>query len=665
MMANFKTNLTTKRLQRLMIINAIIIFTVLMIIQFGVGVTKVHAQNETSDPKNDSDKNRRIKLAKTTATMPVSIKDLIDWEIEGNQYFNNKTVENERNFLLDNQVVKIPHYDIPIKLMKNLDRVTQSNKKTSLDLKQSFATLDAIQMGELSDNEFLQRMDQDILKTFVFKKDNEYFFRWIKNPDDKKYHKAVEELLSKNGYDNTPKEYFTAFRTSSRSYILKDPNAPKDHRYYPIFSMKVSTNSTGGPYKDKGIDSMFIFNEKVVDDNVAALLVANAKKRKSLKILTENGFFTLKDIKHGGLIRSIRPYTNGSKMLPGFSVVHDDVGRMISYINKEKEDVAGFWNKNLVEPYAKAMAEFFALTGTMPSSPHSQNFYLQLDENFAPSGKVILKDFGDVYYIDEMVAKKDKKFRDYLDQYAMYDLKDTGFLNRILEEFVIPYKLFQEMPYPKWLTANQAKEWQDNFYKTYEKRFHEITGKRLIRKSESSKDGIEYYNYFLYANTPLKECFNKYNQLSEKILDSYIKSSTNPLEMIEIKGKSCLHLFKCTTSFVRKKDIEPPYDLFKRAMMIKGLLSKDIINFTKIDLDNYYKKLYAAYADGSVQCLKKVDPSSPSKGLSKLCRGKKATSNKNTLDLNNINNPTQNSDHSINKNDIFNYFDTQNYSLRK
>ena len=141
----------------------------------------------------------------------------------------------------NNEPVRMPHYEIPLRLV-------QESK--------------------------VFNMDPKIYESLVFKKHGEDYVRWIVNPEDTKWNKDVEAFMVKNGLEPVQKHFFTGYQTASRSYIVEDPSGKVE------FSIKASTDRTGGAWRDKKQEFQDAFDIRVISD-----LLVRAQKQKPFEKL--------------------------------------------------------------------------------------------------------------------------------------------------------------------------------------------------------------------------------------------------------------------------------------------------------------------------------------------------------------------------------------------
>jgi hypothetical protein len=324
-----------------------------------------------------------------------------------------------------NDPVKIQNYEIPLKLLK----------------------------ANIAD-----RMPQDVKNSLIFQKDGETYVRWLINPEDTKWHLDVEKFLKSKGVSAEKHSYFTGYMTASRSYIIEDPNTKA------VFSGKVSTNITGGNWRDK---------KQAVDDAEEARMASDfvqAEKARApfqdLVIMDEPAMFGIEgDVDQAMLIRTLADLPKGDKIyIPGFAVMHDETGKKIAALNGSKDPEA-YWEEHYNQPLAKAVAEFAARTGLTYDSPHSQNFLVELDSKMKPTGKIVFRDFGDTYAFAPFFQKSNEG--DFLKKWES---------DNVLKQLDVGIGIIHGNTPPSWLSDDQYNAWGTDFYKQFEAEYSRISG---------------------------------------------------------------------------------------------------------------------------------------------------------------------------------------------
>lgn len=348
----------------------------------------------------------------------------------------------------ESEFVRLEHYEIPLKLLE-ADVALRSNP--------------------------------GFVNSLIFEKNGEKYVRWVINPEDTKWHKEVESFLQSHGIKPEKKTHFVGYMTASRSYIAVDPKSGAE------FSVKVSTDRTGGNWRDK---------KQTWDDGKQIRLMTdfvNDQLRKqpqleNIVLLDEPMAFGIKSIDQAMIIRSYEDLkASGKRYVPGFSIMHEELGREIAKANGSS-DPAAFWNEHYNKPLARAIAEFFALTGMTYDSPHSQNFLVELDAKNRPTGKIVLRDFGDTYIAEEFFKAVNRT-----------DISTAWEKDNVLQKRIsVAVGILHGNQAPSWMdvthdtkAANSYDQWGRDFFNEFDKEFKRQTGIELTGNSPApSRNGM-------------------------------------------------------------------------------------------------------------------------------------------------------------------------------
>ncbi len=359
-----------------------------------------------------------------------------------------------------NELIRVEHYEIPLKLLEQ---------------------------------DFDDTLEPAIRDSIIFTKNGEKYVRWLINPEDTKWHLEVKEFLKKHKVDSEPKKFFDGYLTASRSMILVNPNNGA------TFSMKVSTNLTGGKWSDKKQtwkDARQVRRmNKYVKGSIPKM------QTQSLVIMDEPLAMGIKELDHGMVMRSLNDLPEDTHYyIPMFSILHETEGVRIAKLNGASDPVK-FWDKHLVEPLANAMAEYFSITGAWHDSPHAQNFMVELDSEMKPTGRIVLKDLGDSYLLEDFV--KNTNFA-----WIMKDWEDGKVVKGQINTAI---GFLHGNEGSSWLRGLEYKEYGWNFFRYFEKKFSALTG---IPQSEliktDSKDVLYSYTRKIYPTT--SEAWKKFAQ---------------------------------------------------------------------------------------------------------------------------------------------------------
>lgn len=371
-----------------------------------------------------------------------SSQQLVDWETKA----NNIAVRS-------NEVFRVEHYEIPLKYLQS---------------------------------DFDESLDPDVKKSLIFTKNGEQYVRWPINPEDTTWHLEIKKFLEDHSVESEPKKFFDGYLTASRSMIMVNPTNGA------TFSLKVSTDKTGGKWSSKKLiwaDAQQVRRiSKYVKGTVPQM------QTEHLVIMDEPLALGLtdKNIDQALLVRSLNDLPeDGHYYIPGFAIFHEKEGPRIAKLNGSTNPVE-FWTKHLVDPLANAMAEYFAVTGSWYDSPHAQNFLVELDREMKPTGKIVLRDLGDAYLFEDFVKNT---------KYA-WIMKDWEEGNVLTKSFTTGIGLLHGNEKPTWVSGMEYKEMQWQFYRTFEKKFSELTNipANELMKTDS-KEAIYSFSRKTYPTT--------------------------------------------------------------------------------------------------------------------------------------------------------------------
>lgn len=373
---------------------------------------------------------------------------------------------------------------------------------------------------ELIEADVALRSNPEFVSSMIFEKDGKKFVRWVINPEDTKWHKEVETFLVKNGVNPVRKKHFAGYMTASRSYIAVDPKTGAE------FSLKVSTDKTGGNWRDKKQTLEDSQQIRMMTDFVNNQ-VRTQSELNHIILADEPMIFGIKEIDQGMVIRSYEELTkSGKRYVPGFSIMHEKLGKEIAKANGSN-DPAAYWNEHYNKPLARALAEFFVLTGMTYDSPHSQNFLVELDEKNRPTGKIVLRDFGDTYVsVDffQAVGREDI-------------VKKWEQSNLLKGRMSVSVGILHGNNPPAWMDTNLGSgiensynSWGYDFFKEFEAEFKHQTGIDLSIKNNQRETRNGFY---------ISKSYSLLNDEGKKFLEL----SSKNLQRDHLFGGSCRRLF--------------------------------------------------------------------------------------------------------------------------
>lgn len=375
---------------------------------------------------------------------------------------------------------------------------------------------------ELVEKDIAARANKAFVDSMIFERDGKKYVRWVINPEDTKWHVEVANFLISKGITPIKKTHFVGYMTASRSYIVVDPNSGAE------FSIKMSTDHTGGNWKDKQQTWDDAKQIRMMTDFVADQVAKQPALRNAI-LLDEPMAFGIKELDQGIVIRSYENLKNsGKRYAPGFSVVHTKMGQQLATASGYATmATAQFWEENYNKPLARALAEFAALTGMVYDSPHSQNFLVELDNKNRPTGKIVLRDFGDTYLSKEYFEAAGRT--DILTAWEQSNIKSTY--------TPMAVGILHGNTPPTWLDAKtnyfskkSYDQWGREFFTEFEKEFTKQTGVKLTPYNDTGvrRNG----NYF---QNPYKTT----DQAGLELLE-LVKTGEQRNELI---GRRCSNLF--------------------------------------------------------------------------------------------------------------------------
>ncbi len=365
--------------------------------------------------------------------------------------------------------IKIPHFEIPLNLIQY---------------------------------DFAQDLDPKIAATLIFEKNGQKYVRWILNPEDTKWFKQVASYFAAKGIELKKEYYFTGYQTASRSYIVEDPKKTVQ------FSVKSSTDVTGGRWADKkqpigeAIDSRL--NSEFLKE------IQKQKKFDNIVIMDEPAILEIAGIDQAVVIRSLDSLKNKDKefiYLPGFSALHERIGRYIAKINGSNDPLS-YWGKHYIEATGRALGEFAARTGMQFDSPHSQNFLIELDSNYKPTGRIVFRDLADLYVYKDMMNALSRDPKSYFDKFTQKD--------NVLNHVEAAFGPLHGNKYPSWVTEYDYSKWNHQFFKAFETEFSKISGLRVadFKQYKGVLDG-DYFSNTYEVKTDKESTKSFWNKLSE------------------------------------------------------------------------------------------------------------------------------------------------------
>ena len=302
-------------------------------------------------------------------------------------------------------------------------------------------------------------MNPKIYNSLVYVRDGVKYLRWIIQPQDTRWHKKVKKFLDERGLDSEPKTYFSGYFTASRSIILEAPDG------YRV-GVKVSTNHAGGPWsrffkKQTWKDALKI---REVNDFIVKHMSRLGIRHFSL--LLEPLAFGIEDLDQAMIFRDYDFENRGkTSLIPGTAVLNTEYGRLIARINGS-DNPTEYWNEHFNKPLGKAFAEFYAYFGFLFSSPHSQQFLVEMDKDFKPTGNIVFRDVGDIFILVTILKTLERS--DIISHFGSAKHRSDLRLRVSL--------LLGSKKRPDWMSSEGHSNFGLDFFKSFESEFSQITG---------------------------------------------------------------------------------------------------------------------------------------------------------------------------------------------
>ena len=392
-----------------------------------------------------------------------SVEEFVEWEVESNAVSTKEA-----------ETIQVEHFEIPLSEVEK---------------------------------DLAPYLPPEVSDALVFEKNGKQFVRWLINPDDSKWHLEMAKYLESKGLDSTHYKYFTGNRTASRSVILTDPRTKYS------FSVKASTNSTGGHWTDKRQEFDDSFDIRFMNDFINQM--NKVKKLDDVVTFLEPAAFGIRSVNQGIVVRLIDQMASGKKYyLPGFSALHSEEGARIAKLNGS-DDPGQFWNEHYMKPLGKALAQLTAIVGIQYDSPHSQNFLIELDDKLKPTGKIALRDFGDIYVQEEFfkLMKRD----DIIKRFATSHNTVKGHLGATVGP------LHGNEP-PNWMSSRLYGDWLRTFFTSFEQELSKITNVPLEKMAAVPGPATATYSYGTKDYPMFAELMLHYKRLSEAAFNEDVDS---------------------------------------------------------------------------------------------------------------------------------------------
>jgi hypothetical protein len=397
-------------------------------------------------------------------------------------------------FILLSFLILQPAFALTASVQRLVEFETKSNAAARRSTEAIFLPHVEIPL-EMVGTDFAFRIDPRIASSLIFEVGGKKYVRWILNPEDTKWGRALLKYFKSKGLKLPVKYYFIGYQTASRSYIAEDPNNGVQ------FSVKSSTNITGGNWRDKKQPIGEAIDGRLLSD----FLMEQNKKRpfKNFIIMDEPAILMIQGLDQAVVIRDIGPIKDSDEMiyLPGFSALFDKTGTEIALKNGSTNPYE-FWTKNYIEVAGRALGELAARTGIQFDSPHSQNFLIEMDKNYKPTGRLVLRDMSDLYV--------DINFIKALDGDNSRILKNFNQKENILGYVAAGFGPLHGNRKPSWVNEARYASWGKVFFKNFENSFFATSGYDISLATSQRGQSGDYFNaaYLPAQNKNFKAYFD-------------------------------------------------------------------------------------------------------------------------------------------------------------
>lgn len=350
--------------------------------------------------------------------------------------------------------------------------------------------------------DFSESLDEKIRNSLIFTKNSELYVRWILNPEDTQYNDELRQSLRERHIIYFEGKHFIGYLTSSRSLVVQDPNSEV------IFSVKSSTNDTGGSWKKKKETVRAAQAARFISD----YLSDNEKLQKNdnIGVVKETLAFYDQISDQAMIVRQYDFFNDSSQkvLIPLFSVFHESFGRKLA-LNAGYDNPEAYWFHVLGKKFGPFIVKLFLKFGIMLNSPHGQNFLLELNKGGVPTGNLFIRDFADSRLFEPIVKALGGKA--IIDHYRKLKTENNGvFSNQIIIQFNPFFSGI--IKFPSWI--DDLSVWKTEF----------LSGSMIaIRKVFSTNSKMKIQNVdSAYATSYWGWIVNGFNK--DPLMENYIKN---------------------------------------------------------------------------------------------------------------------------------------------
>jgi hypothetical protein len=184
--------------------------------------------------------------------------------------------------------------------------------------------------------------------------------------------------------------------TSSRTLVVRPRRAAA-----PLFSLKLATDH---PHPDFAQPEKTRLREEAHDAMAWVRLLARIDRElgppRRFHLVREVLAVLVPGTESGYVVRDLRAFQDGHRYLPALSIPW--IGRQIA--RRHGADFAAFWGEHYAGPVGAAKGELLARSGLQYETPNPQNVLVQLDADLHPTGRILLRDMGDLLCASDAAA---------------------------------------------------------------------------------------------------------------------------------------------------------------------------------------------------------------------------------------------------------------------
>ena len=139
------------------------------------------------------------------------------------------------------------------------------------------------------------------------------------------------------------------------------------------------------------------------------------------------------------------------------------------------------------------MGEFAARTGMQLDDPHSQNFLVEFDRHFRPTGRIVLRDLADLLVYRAMMNALHRDPKMYFKKFSQ--------TRNIRPEIFAAFGPLQGTVAPTWLDGEGYGKWPEAFFAEFDSSFLKTSA---LQPGEIQPEKINYFRQYFFRKYKLK-----------------------------------------------------------------------------------------------------------------------------------------------------------------